>query len=108
VVKQLREKLKLNAAALQVPIGLSGEHTGVVDARHSNRPPKPVLPCAVADLDSIDCACPLQVDLVEDKAIFFHGDKGENIEVTAVPESMAEEVQHHPRRPPRPVRGCLI
>ena len=31
VVTQLREKLRLNAAAVQLPIGLSGDHTGVVD-----------------------------------------------------------------------------
>eukprot|EP00316_Scyphosphaera_apsteinii_P011335 CAMPEP_0119333016 /NCGR_PEP_ID=MMETSP1333-20130426/84116_1 /TAXON_ID=418940 /ORGANISM="Scyphosphaera apsteinii, Strain RCC1455" /LENGTH=716 /DNA_ID=CAMNT_0007342957 /DNA_START=41 /DNA_END=2192 /DNA_ORIENTATION=+ len=31
VVEQLRTKLQLNAAAMQLPIGLSGEHKGVVD-----------------------------------------------------------------------------
>eukprot|EP00889_Picochlorum_renovo_P006039 jgi/Picre1/33069/NNA_008395.t1 len=31
VIKQLREKLRLNAAAVQYPIGLEESHTGVVD-----------------------------------------------------------------------------
>ena len=31
VVDDLRNLLKLNAAAVQIPIGLEGEHTGVVD-----------------------------------------------------------------------------
>ena len=31
VVAQLRGKLRLNAAAIQLPIGLSADHTGVVD-----------------------------------------------------------------------------
>ena len=31
VIQQLRDQLKLNAAAVQIPIGLEGNHTGVVD-----------------------------------------------------------------------------
>ena len=31
VIGDLRNQLKLNAAAVQIPIGLEGEHTGVVD-----------------------------------------------------------------------------
>ena len=31
VIDQLRDQLKLNAAAVQIPIGLEGNHTGVVD-----------------------------------------------------------------------------
>eukprot|EP01113_Clastostelium_recurvatum_P030974 TRINITY_DN3819_c0_g1_i5.p1 TRINITY_DN3819_c0_g1~~TRINITY_DN3819_c0_g1_i5.p1 ORF type:complete len:770 (-),score=172.43 TRINITY_DN3819_c0_g1_i5:72-2381(-) len=31
VVEQLREKLKLNAAAMQLPIGLESQHKGIVD-----------------------------------------------------------------------------
>lgn len=31
VIKQLRDQLKLNAAAVQIPIGLEGVHEGVVD-----------------------------------------------------------------------------
>ena len=31
VIEQLRKKLRLNAAAVQLPIGLSGDHTGVID-----------------------------------------------------------------------------
>lgn len=31
VIKDLRNVLRLNAAAVQVPIGLEGEHSGVVD-----------------------------------------------------------------------------
>ena len=38
VISQLIEKLGLNAAAVQMPIGLSAEHAGVVDlARHRHR-----------------------------------------------------------------------
>lgn len=31
VIKQLRDQLKLNAAAVQIPVGLEATHTGVVD-----------------------------------------------------------------------------
>src|SRR5690606_12665872 len=31
VIEQLREKLRLNAAAVQIPIGLEDQHKGVVD-----------------------------------------------------------------------------
>ena len=31
VINDLRKSLRLNAAAVQVPIGLEGEHSGVVD-----------------------------------------------------------------------------
>ena len=31
VIEQLRDQLKLNAAAVQIPIGLEGAHEGVVD-----------------------------------------------------------------------------
>jgi len=31
VIEELRSQLKLNAAALQIPIGLEGEHNGVID-----------------------------------------------------------------------------
>ena len=48
VIDDLRDQLKLNAAAVQIPIGLEGEHAGVVD-------------------------------IIEEKAITFEGEKGENI-----------------------------
>jgi elongation factor G len=35
IVQQLRDQLKLNAAAVQIPVGIESEHTGVVDiVRH--------------------------------------------------------------------------
>eukprot|EP00978_Attheya_sp_CCMP212_P024263 scaffold75976_cov44-Attheya_sp.AAC.5 len=34
VIKQLRDQLKLNAAAVQIPMGLENEHEGVIDLIH--------------------------------------------------------------------------
>uniref|UniRef100_A0A7S3V7Q9 Elongation factor G, mitochondrial n=1 Tax=Chaetoceros debilis TaxID=122233 RepID=A0A7S3V7Q9_9STRA len=51
VIGDLRDQLKLNAAAVQVPIGLESEHVGVVD-------------------------------LLEEKAILFTGEKGEILEIS--------------------------
>ena len=57
VIGQLRGQLKLNAAAVQIPIGLENSHEGVVD-------------------------------LVEEKAYTFGGDRGEIVKEGPVPESM--------------------
>ncbi len=51
VIDDLRNQLKLNAAAVQIPIGLEGEHAGVVD-------------------------------IIEQKAITFEGEKGETVVVS--------------------------
>ena len=34
VIQQLRDQLKLNAAAVQIPMGLEHEHEGVIDLIH--------------------------------------------------------------------------
>ena len=62
VIGQLRNQLKLNAAAVQIPIGLEGNHTGVID-------------------------------LVEQKAYLFEGEKGEVIRVGDIPADMMESVE---------------
>lgn len=54
VIKDVRDQLKLNAAAVQIPIGLEAEHRGIVD-------------------------------LIEQKAYVFEGEKGENIVVQDIP-----------------------
>mmetsp|Transcript_19633 Transcript_19633/g.24209 ORF Transcript_19633/g.24209 Transcript_19633/m.24209 type:complete len:754 (+) Transcript_19633:137-2398(+) len=60
VINDLRSQLKLNAAAVQIPIGLEGEHAGVVD-------------------------------LIDQKAITFTGEKGENVVVSDdIPEELKE------------------
>jgi elongation factor G len=62
VISQLRDQLKLNAAALQIPIGLEAEYEGVID-------------------------------LVEEKAITFEGEKGENIIIGEIPYDMKDLVE---------------
>ena len=59
VVEQLRNQLKLNAAAVQIPMGLENQHEGVVD-------------------------------LIEEKAYVFDGDRGEVVKEVPVPEDLKE------------------
>lgn len=59
VVRQLKEKLGHNAVAMQIPIGLEAELSGMVD-------------------------------LVEMKAVYFDGDKGELIRIEEIPPGLAE------------------
>ena len=59
VIQQLRDTLKLNAAAVQIPIGLEGDHTGVVD-------------------------------LIEEKAYYFDGERGETVREEEIPDHMKE------------------
>ena len=54
VVAQLREKLKLNASPVQIPIGLEDSHRGVVD-------------------------------IIRDRAIYFNGPNGDDLEITEIP-----------------------
>jgi elongation factor G len=61
VTEELKDKLKLNAVLMQLPIGLEAKHEGVVD-------------------------------LVEEKAYYFDGDRGENIREEEIPEFMLEAV----------------
>ena len=61
VIQQLRDQLKLNAAAVQIPIGLENSHVGIVD-------------------------------LVEEKAYFFDGERGEIIKEGPIPDDLMEEV----------------
>jgi elongation factor G len=61
VIGQLRSQLKLNAAAVQIPIGLENLHEGVVD-------------------------------LVEEKAYIFQGDRGEIVTAGPIPENMMDLV----------------
>ncbi len=60
VIRQLKEKLGHNPVALQLPIGLEAELSGVVD-------------------------------LVEMKAIYFDGEKGEVVRVEEIPSGLAEK-----------------
>lgn len=62
VIQQLRDELKLNAAAVQIPIGLENNHTGVVD-------------------------------LIEEKAYEFEGDKGENVRECPIPDDLVDTVK---------------
>jgi elongation factor G len=62
VIGDLRNQLKLNAAAVQIPVGLEGEHRGVVD-------------------------------LLEQKAYFFDGDKGEKVIEQDIPAELMELVE---------------
>ncbi len=62
VLGQIKEKLKLNAAAVQIPIGLEGELKGVID-------------------------------LVENKAYYHDGPKGENVIVKEIPVDYLNEVK---------------
>ena len=59
VIQDLRNDLKLNASAVQIPIGLDGEHDGVVD-------------------------------LIEEKAFFFHGDRGDEVKIVDVPDDLMD------------------
>ena len=62
VVEQLRSQLKLNAAAVQIPIGLEDAYQGVVD-------------------------------IIEEKAYTFEGDKGETVVESEIPENLKEMVE---------------
>ncbi|KAI2504673.1 Elongation factor Tu GTP binding domain [Fragilaria crotonensis] len=62
VIGDLRNQLKLNAAAVQIPLGLEGEHRGVVD-------------------------------LIEQKAYFFDGEKGEKVIEKDIPAELMEQVE---------------
>lgn len=62
VIGDLRNQLKLNAAAVQIPLGLEGEHRGVVD-------------------------------LLEQKAYFFDGEKGEKVIEQDIPAELMEQVE---------------
>lgn len=59
VIDDVRNQLKLNAAAVQIPIGLESEHVGVVD-------------------------------LIEEKAYYFDGAKGENVIEKEIPSEVME------------------
>ena len=60
VITQIREKLKLNAVPVQIPIGLEDQHMGAVD-------------------------------IVERRAIYFEGNKGENMTFADVPAALVEK-----------------
>lgn len=62
VAKQLKEKLMLHSALVQIPMGLEDNYNGVID-------------------------------LVEQKAIFFNGTNGEQIEILEIPERFKNEVE---------------
>ena len=62
VIKQLRDQLKLNAAAVQIPVGLESSHIGVVD-------------------------------LIDQKAIYFEGEKGEFVKHGEIPSDMMSLVE---------------
>jgi len=62
VIGQLRDQLKLNAAAVQMPLGLESNHTGVID-------------------------------IIEEKAYTFDGEKGETVTVGPIPEDMKKMVE---------------
>jgi elongation factor G len=62
VIGQLRDQLKLNAAAVQVPIGLEDNHIGVID-------------------------------IIEEKAYTFEGERGEIVKEVPIPENMKETVE---------------
>jgi elongation factor G len=62
VINQLRNQLKLNAAAVQIPIGLEGLHEGVID-------------------------------LIEEKSIFFDGERGEMLRYGEIPEDVKDYVE---------------
>lgn len=62
VVNQLRDQLKLNAAMVQLPIGLENNHKGVVD-------------------------------LIEEKAYTFDGEKGEIVREGPIPDDMKDAVE---------------
>ena len=62
VIEDLRTQLKLNAAAVQIPIGLEGEHRGVVD-------------------------------IIEDKAYVFDGEKGEDVKEVEIPAQVQDLIE---------------
>lgn len=62
VLNQIRQKLKLNAAAVQIPIGLEGDLQGVID-------------------------------LVENKAYYHDGPKGETVILKEVPADLMQETK---------------
>ncbi len=61
-LKSIHDRLTPNAVALQIPIGLESDFSGVVD-------------------------------LLEEKALFFEGEKGEKIVTKEIPEALQEEVK---------------
>jgi len=66
VVDQLRQKLRLHAAAVQVPVGLEGGHEGVVD-------------------------------LIQQRAVLFGGQNGDEIRFEAIPKELETLVQQKRR-----------
>lgn len=62
VIQQLRDQLKLNAAAVQIPIGLENDHIGVVD-------------------------------IIEEKAYTFSGERGELVEESEIPNELKDTVE---------------
>jgi elongation factor G len=62
VISQLRGQLKLNAAAVQIPIGVEEKHAGIID-------------------------------LVEEKAYVFEGDKGEIVKAVPIPDDLKDAVK---------------
>eukprot|EP00899_Mesostigma_viride_P018051 jgi/Mesvir1/26247/Mv05725-RA.1 len=66
VLQQLREKLKLHTAVVQIPIGLDKEFQGVVD-------------------------------IIERRAIFYDGEKGEKVRFEPVPESLVAQMEERRR-----------
>jgi elongation factor G len=61
VIEQLRDQLKLNAAAVQIPIGLENLHVGVID-------------------------------MIEEKAYYFDGERGETVREGPIPDDMKDLV----------------
>ena len=64
VCTQLSEKLNLNSVLVQIPIGLSDEHAGVVD-------------------------------LVEMKAYYFDGEKGEDLRTEEIPAELVDQANEY-------------
>lgn len=62
VIDDVRSQLKLNAAAVQVPVGLEAEHYGIVD-------------------------------LLEQRAYYFDGEKGEKVIEKDIPPELLDEVE---------------
>eukprot|EP00977_Amphora_coffeiformis_P029460 scaffold40823_cov191-Amphora_coffeaeformis.AAC.2 len=62
VIQQLRNQLKLNAAAVQIPMGLENDHYGVVD-------------------------------LIEEKAYTFAGERGEIVKESEIPDDLKDLVE---------------
>jgi elongation factor G len=84
VIRELKTKLGLNAAAVQVPIGLEDEHKGIVRAG--------LFSCRCCVLCWLFDILGLQVDLLDGKAYVFSGDSGDIITEVPVPESLKDTV----------------